>query len=137
MYLLRWVTAFLVLTGASAASAQTMSFEQAAVALLNSCGKDINQYCKDVNLGSGQMRNCLNSNAKVSNACKAEWGRVADAVQKRAEARVNVLKVCSGDAQRLCGGVQAGDGQILDCMITARQSVSAKCNQAITDAGYR
>jgi hypothetical protein len=37
----------------------------------------------------------------------------------------------------LCGSVQKGDGQILECMILAQRSVSAKCNQAITDAGYR
>jgi hypothetical protein len=123
--------------GASGAFAQTMSFEQAAVVLLNSCGKDVGKYCRNVNLGSAQMRNCLLQRQGVSAACKADWVRVANAVQKRAEARVTVLRVCEADAMRLCGLVQKGDGQILDCMITAQRGVSAKCNQAITDAGYR
>lgn len=132
-----WTTLFIMIAATSGASAQTMSFEQAGVVLLNSCGKDIGKYCPTVNLDSGRMRNCLLQNPGVSAACKADWSRVAVAVQRRAEARVTVLKVCEADAMRLCGLVQKGDGQILDCMLTAQRGVSAKCNQAITDAGYR
>ena len=137
MNAIRLIAISLALAFASGASAQTMSFEQAAVVLFNGCGKDIGKYCHNVSLGSGRMRNCLLQNPVVSAACKAEWSRVAVAVQKRAEARVNVLKICDADARRLCGLVQMGDGQILDCMLNAQRGVSAKCNQAITDAGYR
>lgn len=129
--------AALLALGLHGAAAQTLSFEDAAKVLLNSCGKDINRYCSGANLGSGQLRNCLVQNPGVSAMCKADWARVASAVQKRADARVTVLKVCEADARRLCGLVQKGDGQILDCMVGAQRSVSAKCNQAITDAGYR
>jgi hypothetical protein len=122
----------------SAAPAQSMSFEDAAKVLLSSCGGDINKYCRNVNLGAGQMRNCLARNqAKVSGQCKADYSRVFAAVQKRAQARVAVLKICDADASRLCGMVQKGDGQILECMLTAQRGVSPRCNQAITDAGYR
>jgi hypothetical protein len=137
MSALRRISIFLTLALTSSASAQTMSFEQAAVVLLNSCGKDIGKYCRGVNLGAGRMRNCLLQNPSVSTACKTDWARVAAAVQKRAEARLTVLKVCEAEATQLCGLVQKGDGQILDCMITAQRGVSAKCNRAITDAGYR
>ena len=132
-----WMTLISMMAVSSGASSQTMSFEQAAVVLLNSCGKDIGKYCRNVNLGAGRMRSCLLQNAGVSAACKADWARVDVAVQKRAKARVTVLKVCEADALKLCGMVQKGDGQILDCMVAAQRGVSATCNQAITDAGYR
>jgi len=137
MRLFRWLTIFALLSATSSAVAQTMSFEQAATILLNSCGKDIDKYCRNVNVGSGQMRNCLLQNSSVSAACKTDWSRVALAVQQRAQARVAVLKICDADARRLCGSVEKGDGQLLDCMLAAKQGVGAKCNQAITDAGYR
>jgi len=117
--------------------AQTMSFEDAITIVSSSCGKDIDTYCKGINLGAGRLKNCLAGNAKVSGQCKSDLTRVEGLVQKRAEARVNVLKICDIDARKLCGMVQKGDGQILDCMLTAQKGTSAKCNQAITDAGYR
>lgn len=122
----------------SAALAQSMSFEDAAKILLNSCGVDIGKYCRNVNLGAGRLRECLARNqAKVSGQCKADYSRVFASVQKRAQARVAVLKICDADARRLCDMVQKGDGQILECMLVAQRSVSPRCNQAITDAGYR
>ena len=134
----RMFTLVLSLIASSAASAQTMSFEDAIAILSSSCGKDINAYCRNVNLGGGRMKACLAQNsAKVSGQCKADFARVEAMVQKRADARVAVLKICDADARRFCGMVQKGDGQILDCMLTAQKGVSAKCNQAITDAGYR
>ena len=128
----------LLFAATSPASAQSMSFEAAIAILSSSCGKDIDAYCKSVNLGAGRIKTCLSRNqAKVSAQCQSDFARVEGLVQKRANARIAVLKICDVDVRRLCGGVQAGDGQVLDCMLTAQKGVSAKCNQAITDAGYR
>jgi hypothetical protein len=134
----RCVIFVLLLLAPCAASAQTMSFEQASRILLDSCGSDIERYCRNVNLGSGRLKNCLATNqARVSAQCKSDYVRVFDGVQKRALARVSVLKICDADARRLCGMVQKGDGQVLECMLTASRGVSPRCSQAITDAGYR
>lgn len=121
----------------SSAHAQTMSFEEAANVILRDCGKYIEKHCSKVNLGSGKMRDCLMNNPSVSGACKAGFDRVTREVQKRAQARVDVLKVCDADVHRLCGLIQKGDGNLLECMLTAHKAVSPKCDQAITDAGYR
>lgn len=137
MRVIRLLSMIALLTGTSAAMAQTMSFEEAAKVLLNSCGKDIAKYCGNVNLGSGRMRNCLQGTADVSAACKRDYNHVVTAVQKRANARIAVRKICDADARRLCGLVQPGDGQLLECMLASFRGVSAKCSQAITDAGYR
>ena len=118
------------------AAAQTMSFADAAEVLVAACGRDIDTYCKNVNLGGGKMKACLN-NPKVQAGCKNTAAQVFASLEQRAQARINVLKLCERDAARLCQGVQRGDGQILECMILARRAVSASCNQGITDAGYR
>lgn len=126
-----------LLVGPVAASAQTMSFEQAAKLLLSSCGNDISKYCSKVNIGDGRMRDCLLNSGKVSAGCKARYASVIAGVRKRAEARVAVRRICDADARRLCGLVKIGDGQLLDCLLASRRGISARCSQAITDAGYR
>jgi len=129
---------FALATVASPAAAQTMSFEDAMKIFVASCGKDMEKHCRGVNLGAGRLKACLEKNAaKVSAQCKTDAPRALAAVQARADARIAVLKICEIDAQRMCGSVQKGDGQILECMLTAQRGTSAKCNQAITDAGYR
>ncbi len=137
MFIRRLIVAASLTLGSAGAQAQTMSFEQAGTIILNSCGADINKHCRNANLGSGGVRNCLVANPGVSRECISEIGRVVVAIQKRAQARQSVLKTCDADIRRLCGSVQAGDGQILECMLTAQRGTSARCNQAITDAGYR
>jgi hypothetical protein len=129
--------AALLLMGSAVVSAQTMSFEQAAKLLLSSCGKDISKYCSKVNIGDGRMRNCLLNTAAVSAGCKAQYAHVVAGIQKRAEARIAVRKICERDALQLCGSVKIGDGQLLDCLLASKRGISARCSQAITDAGYR
>ncbi len=127
----------LLLTGVSAANAQTLSFEEAAKLLLRSCGKDISRYCSKVNLGDGRMQSCLLNTAGVSAGCRTEYARVVAGVKKRAEARIAVRRICDADARRLCGSVQLGDGHLLECLLASTRGISPQCSQAITDAGYR
>ena len=140
MRIVTWSAIFTIaaLMGSLPAAAQTMSFEEAMKIFVASCGKDMDKHCRGVNLGAGRLKACLEKNAaSVSAQCKTDAPRALAAVQKRADARVAVLKICETDAQRMCGSVQKGDGQILECMLTAQRGTSAKCNQAISDAGYR
>ena len=136
-----WLAVPIILAGlifALPARAQTMSFADAAEVLVAACGADIDKYCKNVNLGGGKIKACLERNsAKVAAGCKSSAAQAFASLQRRAQARIDVLRVCDRDAARLCQGVQRGDGQILECMIMARRAVSPPCNQAITDAGYR
>ncbi|NJL08177.1 MAG: hypothetical protein HC900_07865 [Methylacidiphilales bacterium] len=116
-------------------AAETMSFKEAGAILYRSCGNDIERLCSNQNIGPG-LRDCLLRKA-ASAQCKADIGRVMAGVERRAQARAAVLRVCDADIHRLCGLETRGDGHILECMIFAERSVSAKCNQAITDAGYK
>ena len=139
MRIVNWraILVIAALIGVTPAAAQTMSFEEAMQVLVASCGRDIDRYCRGVNLGAGRLRACLVNQGKVAPLCKSSAEQAMAAVEKRAAARVAVLKICAIDAQRMCGSVQKGDGQILECMLTAQRGTSPKCNQAITDAGYR
>jgi len=102
-----------------------------------SAGDDIDANCRGVNFDSSRLKDCLSRNQDVVSAqCKADYVRSFDAIQKRIAARAAVPKLCERDIVKLCGGDRKEIGKALECLVAA-SGVSAKCNQAIGDAGYR
>jgi hypothetical protein len=133
----RSILLVLVLAAPSLASAETMSFGDAAAILSKGCGKDIDANCRGVNLDSSRLKDCLSRNQDVVSAqCKVDYARSFDAIQKRIAARAAVPKMCERDIVKLCGGARKEIVKALECLLAA-SGVSAKCNQAIGDAGYR
>jgi len=128
-----------VLATPSLASAQSMNFEDATAILGKSCGADIESNCRGVNLDAARLKDCLYRNQdSVSAQCKADYLRAFDAIQKRIVARAAVAKLYEREVSKLCGGVPKQDhGKSLGCILAATRGVSARCNQAISEAGYR
>src|SRR3954447_23304996 len=125
-----------LLAAPALAEAQTMSFEDAGMTLGASCGKDIDDNCRGVNLDPARLKDCLIRNQDViSPQCKAEYPRAFAAIQQRAAARATVFKVCERDASKLCAG--ASKTEALQCLSSAKRGVSIQCSKAIADAGYR
>lgn len=124
--------------GIAAASAQTMSYSDAGALLAQSCGKDIEKYCAKVNLGDGALRDCLmGANSKVNPQCVADYQTVVASLTKRAAAQASVAKLCRNDVARHCQGMVPGDAHFLSCLNASYRVVTAACNQAIVDAGWR
>jgi hypothetical protein len=112
------------------------SFEEAGATLGASCGKDLDDNCRGVNLDPTRLKDCLIRNQDVVSAqCKADYPRVFSAVQQRATARAGIFKVCERDAAKLCGGAQKAEA--LQCLMSAKRGVSIQCSKTIADAGYR
>jgi hypothetical protein len=87
----------------SPAMAETMSFENAAGILAESCGKDIDANCAGVNLDAPRLKECLTRNQdSVSAQCRADYIRALDAIQKRGTARIAVGKQCEREKQKMC-----------------------------------
>ena len=129
--------AIAIISTSSSAVAQTLSYADAMQRLASTCGSDIQKYCKGVNLGRDQLKNCLTTNqSKMSPSCTTGWSSVFASLQKRAVAQATVLQVCDADIRSFCGGVQPGDGQILDCMTLAIKRVNPACRQTILDTGW-
>jgi len=124
-----------VLIVAGEAGAQTVGFAEAIDQLGRACGKDIAKFCKQTSLGGGRIQNCL-SQSNVSPACSASLVALKTLLQKRAAARAAVPRVCASDIGRLCSGVVAGDGNLMECFYKAKRNISAPCQQAVADAGY-
>ncbi|MGU3494088.1 cysteine rich repeat-containing protein [Xanthobacteraceae bacterium A53D] len=120
------------------ASAQTMSYAEAGGLIAASCGKDIQKFCPTVNLGNGALLACLDKVFdKVNPKCKADYAAAKASIAQRDAAQDSIAQVCNADTARLCPGMVPQDGNLLSCLLEATKVVSAPCNQAITDAGYR
>ena len=57
-------------------------------------------------------------------------------IERRLAAQAGVFKICASNANQHCKGV-VGEVHILQCLIKTERIDSAKCTQAITDAGWR
>jgi hypothetical protein len=135
---IRSILLILAITTPSLASAQTVSFEQAAALLGASCGKDIDTNCRGVNLDPTRLKECLSRNQDVvSPLCKIDSAKAFDAIQKRLAARAAVAKICERDATKYCAGTPKENGKLLQCLLTLTRGPSVACTRAISDAGYR
>lgn len=123
---------------AGSAEAQTMSYRQAGALIAQSCGPSIEKYCGKLNIGAGQMQPCLNERqAEVPPQCFADFQRVVASIERRAAAQDSAYRVCSADIAEFCGGVQPGDGNILDCLLASSKVVRGACKQTLIDAGWQ
>ncbi len=127
---------FLACGLAAPASAQTLGYAEAIDQLAGSCKADIAKFCKNEPLGGGRVGACLKAQPGISAACGSAIRALTSVLQKRAEARKVVMSVCDADAKRLCSGVVAGDGNLLECYFKGKPRFSQSCRQAVADAGY-
>jgi hypothetical protein len=118
-------------------AAETMSFGDAAALLANSCAAEIDANCRGVNLDSNRLKECLSRNQDVlSPQCKSDYLKSFDAIQKRIAARVTVANACMREIVKLCSGSTKETSKSIPCLTTTK-GVSARCLQAMSDAGYR
>ena len=122
-----------------ALAAETMSFENSASILADSCGKDIEANCLGVSLDAPRLKECLSRNGdSVSPQCRADYIRAFDAISKRVSARSAVWKACEREKQKICAEEQGKPGETIACLLKApTKSLGWGCNQALGTAGYR
>jgi hypothetical protein len=133
----RFLLIIIALTTPTLAAAETISFGGAAALLAKSCAAEIDANCRGVNLDSTRMKECLSRNQDaLSPQCKADYLRVFDAIQKRIAARAGVANACTREIVKLCAGSTKETSRSIPCLTTTA-GVSARCLQAVGDAGYR
>ncbi len=122
----------------SLASAQALKFEEAATLLGASCGKDIDDNCRGVNLDPTRLKECLNRNQDVVSAkCQADSTRAFSAITQRINARTTLMKLCNWEMNHLCGEVRTDPAKRLQCLLDSTKKATPNCNKAISAAGYR
>jgi hypothetical protein len=127
-----------ILAPSLAAAQQSMKFEEAGAMLAASCGKDIDDNCRGVNLDATRLKECLGRNQDVVSAkCKADFPTALGAIQQRITARTSLVKLCNWELKHLCGEVREDPVKGLQCLLDTTKKATPNCNKAISAAGYR
>ena len=122
----------------SPASAQSMNFEDAAALLGASCGKDIDDNCRGVNLDPARLKECfLRNGDSISSKCQADYPRAFSAILQRVSARATLAKLCNWELNHLCGEVRQDPAKGLQCLLESTKKATPNCNKAISAAGFR
>lgn len=120
------------------ASAETMNFEQATTILGASCGKDIDDNCRGVNLDAIRLKECfLRNGDRISSKCQEDYPRAFRAIEQRVSARANLFKLCNWEMNHLCGEVRQDPVKGMQCLLESTKKSTPNCNKAISAAGYR
>ena len=124
--------------GVGTAVAQTMSYADAVDQLAAACRADLAKYCKNVELGNGRLRACLDAHQNVvSPRCQQTRAMVYASIARRAAAQRDIGRICDADIERLCGTSHA-DAHLVECLVSVSPAaMSPACNQAFTDTGWR
>jgi len=119
----------------SASVAQSPVVAQWKTYVLESCGKEINRFCKSVVAGDGRLLACLYARDKsLSGGCRTAVSSARERLARSYAAAVEAQRVCDPDAKRLCAGMVPGGGNLTDCLAKARARVSRACNAVLDEA---
>jgi len=133
----RSILLVVALTVPSLAAAQTMPFAEGAAILGKSCAPEITANCRGVNIDSTRLKECLYRNQDtMSAACKADYPKAFDAIQKRIAARATVGRECEYEVVKKCHGKGREVFKSLSCLLEL-PTTSARCTKSIADVGYR
>ena len=95
----------------------------------NPCKADFDRLCGDVKPGQGRIQACLREHKdEISQECKAFLQVKAEELRDRIE---QVADACKGDAERLCKGIEPGEGRILRCLFLHRDQLSEGCKNSV------
>src|SRR5450631_4508215 len=134
----RSILLILVISAPSLAAADTVSFEQATALLGASCGKDIDDNCRGVNLDPNRLKECFRRNGdSISPKCKDDYLRAFSAIEQRVSARATLSKLCNWEMNHLCGNVRQDPANGLQCLLESTKKATPNCNKAISAAGFR
>ena len=114
-----------MLFGAFTAPAQADS-------LFLACEQDIENICYDVAPGGGRLSACIYANEeKLTNTCRAAFAETGLMISAAFQRISNVRHQCSGDVEKLCSDVEAGQGRIFACLGEKKAELSQGCGEVI------
>ncbi|GIL81323.1 hypothetical protein Vretimale_1124 [Volvox reticuliferus] len=96
------------------------------------CGTEIRTLCKGIQPGEGRVISCLrDQRANITGeACRQQVMRLLGFIVEDHRMDVRLTEVCTSDVQKYCGGVEAGEGQVHDCLRRSADHLSPECRAA-------
>ena len=132
-YLVFLTVTVVLFSGSSAPAADDL-----VQTVVNGCKQELETYCKGVTPGQGRVLACLYARSdKLSGQCEYALYDAAAQLERAVAALSYVVNECKDDLQKLCSGVPAGQGRLLNCLEKNDSQVSGRCKQALKDTGLK
>ena len=122
-------------------------------AIRTACQTDFIARCPGVQPGGAQALQCLQGHApELASACRQALAVIAPSAAASATAppvvvepvavigpipplplrvRLEILNICRAEQISLCGGIPAGGGRLVDCLVANQASISPGCRRAL------
>jgi hypothetical protein len=140
------------------AGAPRQPTSQQRAAIRAACQSDFIARCPGVQPGGAQALQCLQGHApELASACRQSLAAIAPAASTAVAApaappppvvvepvavvgpipplplrvRLEILNICRAEQVSLCGGVSAGGGRLMDCLVANQASISPGCRRAL------
>ncbi len=91
------------------------------------CAADVYRFCPSTPRGQLRILDCLRYHVgrrELSTNCE-------DAVLTALERLQEYADACTGDAARLCPGIQAGGGRVIACLRSQSDRLSSRCKKVV------
>jgi hypothetical protein len=111
-YLVILAITLILVSGTSALAADDL-----VQTVVEGCKKKLEIYCKDVTPGQGRVLACLYARSdKLSGQCEYALYDAAAQLERFVATLSYVANECGEDLNKLCSGVPAGQGLLLNCI---------------------
>lgn len=103
--------------------------------VMEGCAAEIGNFCSQVTLGEGRLMACFYAHEdKLSENCLHALYDAAAALDAAINAMVHIATECETDIDQFCGETAPGEGRILNCLTSSRDSLSESCSMALQEA---
>lgn len=100
--------------------------------VMEGCSAEIENYCSQVTLGEGRLMACFYAHEdKLSVGCLHALYDAAAALDAAIDALVYIATECETDIDTQCGDIVPGEGRVLNCLTSARDSLTERCSTAL------
>ena len=98
------------------------------------CATEIENYCNQVSPGNGRLLACFYAHEdKLSGQCQFALYDASAQLERAVSALNYVAGECEEDIMAHCAEVQLGEGRIVECLKANESTVTASCQQAMSD----
>jgi hypothetical protein len=107
-------------------------FARATTEIEKGCAADLQNFCASVTPGEQRLLACLYAfNDQLSSPCEYALLDAAAQLQREVAELAYVANECDDDLERLCAGVAAGQGRLLQCLDQNAKKLGSRCTTAL------
>lgn len=111
-----------------------LSTPSSAQGLLESCEKEIVEFCSAVEPGNGRVISCLYAHeTKISDGCGDAFDDIGDVLDNLFFTIGSTLAICATDLQEHCAGQKFGQGRLISCLAESKVDLEPDCGKIVTE----